>query len=123
MFMNLKDFDFELPERLIAQEPRERGKSKMLVLKKESGEIEHRKISDILDYFQAGDILVRNATRVIPARLFGVKTTGVKTEVLLNRPIKYSEKNFSSKFKNHLYYEVILEPGRRYQGKGERIIF
>ncbi len=123
--MNLSDFNFELPQELIAQEPKDRGKSKLLVLCKETGNISHEKdFSQIVNFFKEGDVLVRNNTKVIPARLFGEKTTGVKTEVLLNRRIPSQEENIQSKkFQNVLYYEVILDPGRRYRGEHERIIF
>ena len=72
--MNVKDFDFELPQELIAQDPLEdRSSSRLLVLDKKTGEIEHRTFRDILSYLRKGDCLVINDTKVIPARLFGVK--------------------------------------------------
>ena len=70
--MKLKEFDFYLPEELIAQEPIEnRSKSRLLVLDKTSGEIEHRSFEDIIYYLKPGDCLVLNNTKVIPARLMG----------------------------------------------------
>lgn len=83
--MKTSEFYYDLPEELIAQTPlKDRKTSRMLVLHKESGEIEHKHFYDILDYFHAGDVLVRNNTRVIPARLFGTKeVTGAHVELLL----------------------------------------
>lgn len=83
--MNLSDFDFALPEELIAQHPTaKRDESRLLVLHKNTGLIEHRHFYDILDYLHAGDVLVRNNSRVIPARLYGTKKdTGAKVEVLI----------------------------------------
>ena len=72
--MNLDDFDFTLPENLIAQTPlAERDASKLLVLDKDTGSIQHRHFKDIVDYLKKDDILVINDTKVIPARLYGVK--------------------------------------------------
>lgn len=72
--MRTEDFDFYLPEELIAQHPLEqRDHSRMLVLDKNTGDITHRHFNDILEYLRPGDVLVLNNTRVIPARLFGVK--------------------------------------------------
>ncbi len=83
--MKLSDFDFELPEELIAQHPSEkRDESRLLVLHKNTGEIEHRHFYDIIDYLKPGDVLVRNNSKVIPARLYGTKKdTGAKVEVLI----------------------------------------
>jgi S-adenosylmethionine:tRNA ribosyltransferase-isomerase len=101
--MNLKDFYFELPQELIAQEPLiERDTSRLLVLNKESGIIKHCTFRDIMKYFKKGDCLVLNNTRVIPARLFGVKKeTGSNIEFLL---LKRMEKDI---------WEVILKPGKK----------
>ena len=72
--MNVKDFDFELPQELIAQDPLEdRSGSKLLVLDKDTGKTEHRIFRDIVSYLKPGDCLVLNNTKVIPARLYGVK--------------------------------------------------
>ena len=72
--MNVKDFYFDLPQELIAQDPLEdRSSSRLLVLDRQTGEIRHRHFTDILEYLQPGDCLVINDTKVIPARLFGVK--------------------------------------------------
>lgn len=83
--MKLSDFDFDLPEHLIAQTPLEkRDTSKLLILNRKTGQIEHRHFYDIVDYLYEGDILVRNNTKVIPARLFGTKEeTNGHVEVLL----------------------------------------
>ena len=83
--MNVSDFDYELPEELIAQDPLEvRSSSRLMVLDKETGAIEHKHFSDIIDYLNPGDCLVLNDTKVIPARLLGIKKdTGAHVEILL----------------------------------------
>lgn len=83
--MKTSDFDYELPERLIAQHPAEkRDHSRLLVMDKYTGEVEHRIFKDIVDYLHEGDVLVVNKTKVLPARIFGVKEGGsAKIEVLL----------------------------------------
>ncbi|MCF0128114.1 MAG: S-adenosylmethionine:tRNA ribosyltransferase-isomerase, partial [Pseudobutyrivibrio sp.] len=83
--MKVSDFDYELPEELIAQDPLEkRSNSRLMVLDKLTGEITHRHFYDIKEYLKPGDCLVINNTRVIPARLFGVKhPTGGHVEILL----------------------------------------
>lgn len=83
--MKLEDFDYELPEELIAQTPlKDRSASRMLVLNKNTGEIEHKIFKDIVEYFEEGDSIVLNDTKVIPARLIGEKTdTHAVIEVLL----------------------------------------
>lgn len=83
--MRLDDFDFELPEELIAQHPTDkRDESRLLVLHKNTGLIEHKHFYDIIDYLHEGDVLVRNNSKVIPARLYGTKeNTGAKVEVLI----------------------------------------
>ena len=83
--MYTKDFDYYLPEELIAQTPIEkRDDSRLMILDKESGEIEHRHFKDIIDYLNPGDVLVLNDTKVIPARLIGTKeATGAVIELLL----------------------------------------
>jgi len=103
--MNLKDFYYELPEGLIAQEPLEkRDASRLLVLSKENGEIRHDTFRDIIKYLKKGDCLVLNNTRVIPARLFGVKKeTGSSIEFLLLKRLDRDT------------WEVILRPGRKAQ--------
>lgn len=110
--MNLKDFYFDLPEELIAQEPIEkRDTSRLLVLNKETGETSHETFRDILKYVKKGDCLVLNDTRVIPARLFGVKKdTGSNIEFLL---LVRKDKDT---------WEVMLRPGKRAK-PGARFIF
>ena len=86
--MNTSDFDYDLPETLIAQSPAEpRDACRLLVLQKESGIIADRHFYDIVDYLQEGDVLIANKTRVLPARLLGTKVpTGASVELLLTRP-------------------------------------
>ncbi|MHA6252138.1 tRNA preQ1(34) S-adenosylmethionine ribosyltransferase-isomerase QueA [Oceanobacillus sp. CAU 1775] len=83
--MNINDFDFELPEKLIAQTPLlDRSASKLLVVDREKDAVEHKIFTDIVDYLNPGDCLVLNDTKVLPARLYGIKKdTGAKIEVLL----------------------------------------
>lgn len=97
------DFYFDLPEELIAQDPlKDRSSSRLLLLHKESGVTEHHVFRDILDYLEAGDCLVLNDTKVIPARLMGVKAdTGAAIEVLL---LKRKEKDI---------WETLVKPGKK----------
>lgn len=83
--MKLSEFDFDLPEKLIAQHPsQKRDESRLLILHKNTGQIEHKHFFNIIDYLHKGDVLVRNISKVIPARLFGTKQdTGAKVEVLI----------------------------------------
>lgn len=85
--LKTSDFDYELPHELIAQTPlKDRSSSRMMVIHKNSNKIEDKHFFDIVDYFHEGDVLVRNNTKVIPARLFGIKEeTGAHVEVLLLR--------------------------------------
>ncbi len=84
--MKVSDFHFELPESLIARYPlATRSASRLLCLDRETGEVAHCRFTDILHFLRPGDLLVFNDTRVIPARLFGVKATGGKVEVLVER--------------------------------------
>ena len=101
--MNIEDFDYELPEELIAQTPlKVRDSSRLLVLDKETGEIEHKHFTDIIDYLEEGDTLVLNDTKVLPARLIGVKEeTGAVIEILL---LKNLEKD---------NWECLVKPARR----------
>lgn len=101
--MNVSDFNFDLPEELIAQDPLEdRSASRLLVLDKNTGEIEHKGFRDITSYLKKGDCLVINDTKVIPARLFGVKEdTEAKIEVLL------------LKRKEHDIWETLVKPGKK----------
>ncbi len=88
--MDISLFDFYLPEELIAQSPKEvRDESRLLVVDKSNNTYEDRIFHDIIDYLRPGDVLVRNNTKVLPARLFGIKEgTGAKVEVLLLHQIK-----------------------------------
>lgn len=101
--MNTSDFMYDLPERLIAQTPVEpRDSSRLMVCRREGGQVEHRIFHDVTEYLNAGDVLVINETRVIPARLYGVKEdTGGAIEFLL---LKRHDINT---------WQVILKPGRR----------
>ena len=85
--MELKEFYYDLPEELIAQVPiKKRDESRLMVLDRKKQTIEHKVFKDILDYLQPGDCLVRNNTKVIPARIYGKKETGAHVEfLLLNR--------------------------------------
>ena len=84
--MKTSDFDYHLPESSIAQTPAEpRDSSRLLVLRRDTGELEHRIFRDVSDYLRAGDLLVLNQTRVIPARIFARKETGGRVEILLLR--------------------------------------
>lgn len=91
--MKVSDFDFELPKHLIAQTPLEkRDHSRLLVLNRKTGEIEHKIFTDIIDYLNKDDVLVINDTKVIPARLIGVKTeTQAVIEILMLKNIKDDE--------------------------------
>ena len=82
--MDVKDFYYDLPEELIAQVPiSKRDESRLLVLDRENKTIEHKIFKDILDYLKPGDCLVRNNTKVLPARIYGKKETGANVEFLL----------------------------------------
>jgi S-adenosylmethionine:tRNA ribosyltransferase-isomerase len=84
--MKTSDFDYHLPESFIAQTPAEpRDSSRLLILQRETGKLEHRLFRDISDYLNAGDLLVLNQTRVIPARIYARKETGGRVELLLLR--------------------------------------
>ena len=93
--MKTSDFDYDLPKELIAQDPLEdRSASRLMVLHRKSGTIEHRVFHDIVEYLRPGDCLVRNNTKVIPARLFGMREdTGATIELLLLKRRQMIEKN------------------------------
>ena len=81
--IRLSDYDYDLPKELIAQHPLEnRDNARLLILHRDTGGIEHRKFSDITDYLQANDLLILNNTRVMPARIFGQKSSGASVELL-----------------------------------------
>ena len=82
--MKVSEFNYDLPEELIAQTPIEkRDESRLMVLDRGKQTIEHKTFKDIIDYLEPGDCLVRNNTKVIPARIYGKKETGAKVEFLL----------------------------------------
>ncbi len=110
--MNLHDFYFDLPEDQIAQDPLEdRSSSRMMVLDKNSGETTNRHFRDIIEYLNPGDCLVLNNTKVIPARLYGVREdTGAKIEVLL---LKRKDKDL---------WETLVKPGKKMK-VGARVSF
>ncbi len=110
--MKTHDFFYELPEELIAQEPlSDRASSRLMVVDKTSGAVQHKHFYDITDYLNEGDCLVLNDTRVLPARLYGVKEgTGGAIEFLLLNKKTLNE------------WEVILKPGRRAK-PGARFVF
>ena len=96
---DLKDYDYELPEDLIAHAPSEkRDRSSLLTLNRETGSIDHKGFKDIINYFKAGDTLVLNNTKVIPARLYGKKESGGKIEILILNYIKGVKKLKESGF-------------------------
>ncbi len=101
--MDKKDFFYELPEELIAQDPLDdRSSSRLLVLDKNTGEMQHRTFRDIVEYMDPGDCLVINDTKVIPARLIGIKPdTGAKIEVLLLRRLQND------------VWETLVKPGKK----------
>ncbi|MEO0294137.1 MAG: tRNA preQ1(34) S-adenosylmethionine ribosyltransferase-isomerase QueA [candidate division WOR-3 bacterium] len=86
--MKRSDFSFKLPKELIAQYPKEKGSSRLMVLDRETGGIEHRKFSDIVEYVRSGDCFVINNSKVIPARLIGYKSQGGEIEILLIEEIE-----------------------------------
>lgn len=106
-----KDYDYELPEELIAQAPQQkRDESRLMVIHKDDG-TEHRHFYDILDYLNPGDVLVINETKVLPARLYGVReNTGAHCEILLLKQVGQDR------------WETLVRPGRRVK-VGERLIF
>jgi S-adenosylmethionine:tRNA ribosyltransferase-isomerase len=111
-FMIVEDYDYRLPERLIAQTPLlERTQSRLLTLDKSNGNTAHLQFEQLSDLLNPGDLLVLNDTRVIPARLFGVKRdTGAKAEVLLLHALGDD------------CWEVLIRPGKRLK-KGAEIVF
>ena len=110
--MDVKDFDYDLPQELIAQDPLEdRSSSRLMVLDKNTGAVEHHVFREITQYLRPGDCLVLNNTKVIPARLFGVKEgTEAKIEILL---LKRKENDI---------WEILVKPGKKAK-PGTKIIF
>ena len=109
--MKLSEFDYYLPEELIAQTPIEkRDESRLMVLDKNTGKIEHKVFKDIIDYLEPGDCLVRNNTTVIPARLYGKKETGANVEFVLLKNIEGD------------IWEAMVRPGNKLH-VGAKVIF
>ena len=109
--MQVSDFNYDLPEELIAQVPIEkRDESRLIVLNREKQTIEHKTFKDIIDYLNPGDCLVRNNTKVIPARIYGKKETGANVEFLLLNNIEGD------------IWETIVRPGNKLH-KGAKVIF
>lgn len=102
MSTKLSDYDYHLPDELIGQSPREpRDSSKLLLVNRENHTIEHKNFYNIIDYLKEGDILVRNSTKVIPARLFGKKESGGVLEILLIKRIDLTS------------WECLLKPAKK----------
>ena len=100
--MKLDDFNYNLPEELIAQTPiKKRDESRLMVLDRENHTIEHKRFKDIIEFLKPGDVLVRNNTKVIPARLYGKKETGANVEFLLLNNIEGD------------VWEAIVRPGNK----------
>ena len=109
--MNVKDFYYDLPEELIAQVPiQKRDESRLMILDRKNKTIEHKVFKDILDYLKPGDCLVRNNTKVIPARIYGKKETGANVEFLLLNNIEGD------------IWESIVRPGNKLH-IGTKVIF
>ena len=103
--MKLSQFKFEVPQDLVAQYPLDnRDESRMMVVHKDTGEIEHKHFRDIIDYFDEGDVMVMNDTRVFPARMYGNKEkTGAVIEVFLLRELN----------RESLLWDVLVDPARK----------
>ena len=103
--MKLSKFKFELPEELLAERPApEREDARLMVLHRDTGEIEHRKFKDVLEYFDDGDLMVMNDTKVFPARMYGNKEkTGARIEVFLLRELN----------RESLLWDVLVDPARK----------
>ena len=103
--MKLSDFDYKLPQKLLAQHPsEERDESKLMLLNKDKQTIEHLLFKDIIDFFNEGDVIVLNNTKVFPARLFGNKEkTGARIEVFLLRELN----------KDQRLWDVLVDPARK----------
>ena len=110
--MNISDFDYDLPQELIAQHPNDkRDEARLMILNRKTKTIEHKIFKDIIDYLNPGDCLVINNTKVLPARLYGTKTdTGIQVEFLLLKRIEND------------IWEVMVRPGRRLK-KGAEVVF
>ena len=110
MIMRLEDFDYDLPEELIAQHPLEgRDESRLLLLSRRTGDVRETVFSNFARYLREGDLVVINDTRVIPSRLLGRKETGAEIEIFLTRSIREGE------------WEALCRPSRRL-GPGDRVL-
>ncbi len=103
--MKLSEFNFDLPEELIAEYPAEnRDESKLMVIHRETGKIEHKLFKDVINYFDDGDVMIMNNTKVFPARMYGNKEkTGAKIEVFLLRELN----------RESLLWDVLVDPARK----------
>lgn len=119
--MKLSQFNFELPEELVSEYPSEnRDEARMMVVHRETGEIEHRQFKELIDYVGEGDVLIRNNTKVFPARMYGNKEkTGAKIEVFLLRELN----------RESLLWDVLVDPARKirignklYFGEDEELV-
>lgn len=109
--VKVSEFNYELPEELIAQTPIEkRDESRLMVLNRKQQTIEHKTFKNIIDYLEPGDVLVRNNTKVLPARLYGKKETGANVEFLLLKNIKWD------------IWQCIVRPGNKLH-VGTKVIF
>ena len=109
--MKLTDFNYNLPEELIAQTPiQKRDESRLMLLDKNTGEIQHKIFKDIIDYLEPGDCIVRNNTKVIPARLYGKKETGANVEFVLLKNIQGD------------IWEAMVRPGNKLHA-GAKVVF
>lgn len=102
MSTKLNDYDYHLPDELIGQSPREpRDSSKLMLVNRDEKSVEHKNFYNIIDYLQSGDLLVRNSTKVIPARMFGKKDTGGVLEILLIKRVDLNS------------WECLLKPAKK----------
>lgn len=109
--MELSEFSYNLPEELIAQVPiKKRDESRLMVLDKKLKTIKHKVFKNIIDYLNPGDVLVRNNTKVIPARIYGKKETGANVEFLLLNQIEND------------IWECIVRPGNKLH-VGTKVVF
>ena len=109
--MKVSDFNYDLPEELIAQHPYDkRDEARLMVLHRNTKQIEHKVFKDIIDYLEPGDCLVLNDTKVIPARLYGKKDTGAKVEFLLLKRIENDD------------WEAMVRPGNKLKA-GAKVSF
>ena len=103
--MKLSEFNFDLPEELIANYPSDnRDEAKLMVIHRDTGKIEHKLFKDLINYFEEDDVMIMNNTRVFPARMYGNKEkTGAKIEVFLLRELN----------RESLLWDVLVDPARK----------